>query len=117
MTDEEAIAVFRHNSYTDTHPENVGAAAERKIMSMLDELKRFREREPLVQSILEALEEADSDASIGSVSVVYDNAGSDGRVYLSMWLRKAVERCINCAVEALAYRDDRAGVQAEKPGE
>jgi hypothetical protein len=59
MTDAEVIEEWRKGSLAhDTHPECEAGAMDRRVLSMLLELQSFREREPLVQEVLAAIDDA-----------------------------------------------------------
>jgi len=58
------------------------------------ELRRFREREPLVQEIVAAVAHSDESDRVSSIKVDWENTDEDGTVYPRMWLREAAQLCM-----------------------
>lgn len=127
MTVDQALQAAR--DYRDDYAEQFGAlhgaalgtlAAEverlRRVASGIEEarkqlrakLRRFEEREPLVQEILQSIANSDPDECVSCIDVEHPNKGPDGHVYPKMHARRA-------AREALLVVEQRFRKPSETP--
>jgi len=64
------------------------------LVILAAEVRRLREREPLVQEIVAAVASSDDSDHVSSIKVDWENTDEDGTVYPRMWLREAAQLCM-----------------------